>query len=108
MKVTPAMFAALCCCLACGAQKTAQKEQRVTRDELGNSWPFTLSEGTLTCPGGQEVVFTANGQTYPINAVAASSKKYAEIDAIWAADPLAPGTRKDIGPLMARGAKLCE
>ena len=53
---------------------TMQREVKITREELGNSWPFTASEGTLACHGG-EVVFTANSKTYAVNGMTASSKK---------------------------------
>ena len=107
MRAALAMVAVLCFGVACTAQKTTEKEAKVTRDEFGNSWPFTVLEGTLACQDGQEVVFTANSQTYAVNGLAASSEKYAEIHAIWADNPLAPGTRKDIGPILDRGTKLC-
>lgn len=106
MRAAPVMVAVLCS-IACTAQQQQKKEVKITREEVGNPWPFTVSEGTLACREGQEVVFTANNQTYALNSLAASSKKYAEIDAIWDANPLAPGTRKDIAPIIDRGAKLC-
>jgi hypothetical protein len=50
-------------------------------------------------------VFTANSHSCAVNGMAISSQKYADIDAIWAADPLAPGTHKDLGPIIDRGSK---
>ena len=52
-------------------------------------------------------MFTANSQTYAVNGMAASSKKYAEIEAIWDANPMAPAMRKDMGAILDRGTKLC-
>jgi hypothetical protein len=40
--------------------------------------------------------------------MAVSSKKYAELEAIWDANPMAPATRKDMEAIVDRGTKLCQ
>jgi hypothetical protein len=76
---------------------------KVTRGEYGKSWPFAVSSGRLRCEGAGAVVFTAGGQDYALNGMAAD--RYASIDSVWKAgeDP-----DVDAGPIIARGLTLCE
>jgi hypothetical protein len=86
-------------------------EVRITKQEFGTKWPFTVDEGTLACKGKSsfgEVIFTANGKTYAINGTAKGTKKYLSIDEIWADNPSVSGVKKDIGPIIERGLKLCQ
>jgi hypothetical protein len=89
----------------------APNEIRIARQDFGNAWPFTVEEGVLSCKGKGgvgEVVLTANGTTYALNGVAKGTKKYRPIDDIWAENPSLAGTKKDIGPIIERGLKLCK
>ena len=98
-----------------GGSSTAQpklspNETKISKQEFGNDWPFTVDEGILACKGSGgvgEVVFTANGASYAVNGVAKGTKKYRPIEEVWAENPTVPGTKKNIGPIIERGLKLC-
>lgn len=83
----------------------------VSRDQLGDEWPFTVDSGMVACDGANgvgEVTFTAEGTTYAVNGLAIQTGQYAEIDTIWADDPTIPGAKKSIGPIIDLGLALCE
>jgi Protein of unknown function (DUF2511) len=85
-------------------------EIKISKQDFGNDWPFTVSEGVLACKGSGgagEVVFTANGASYAVNGVAKGTKKYRPIEEVGAENPSLPGTKKNIGPIIERGLKLC-
>lgn len=85
-------------------------EAEVSREELGAKWPLTVDRGVLSCNGSNgvgQVIFTAGGKTYAVNGLARGMKKYPPVDEIWADNPSGPGPKKDIGPLIDRGLKLC-
>jgi hypothetical protein len=86
-------------------------EVKITKQEFGTKWPLTVDEGVLACKGRGgvgEVVFTTNGKTYAVNGIAKGTKKYIPIDEIWANNPSVSGLKKDIGPIIERGLKLCQ
>lgn len=91
----------------------------ITRAEYGEAWPFTVESGVLKGnPTGRklsdgtelaEVTFATGGKTYYVNGIAKGTRRYAELDDIWAADSSAPkelALRKNIGPIIDRGLKL--
>jgi hypothetical protein len=89
----------------------------VTRHEYGSRWPFTVSEGVLTCRDSgvtagatemKEVLFTADGITYALNGYAKGRRSYQDVTAIWADDPAIPGAKKDIGPIINRALNSAE
>jgi hypothetical protein len=85
-------------------------EEKITKQEFGDKWPFTVGEGVLSCRGANgtgQVLFTANSKTYAVNGLARGTKMYASADEIWADNPFGPGPKKDIGPVIERGLKLC-
>lgn len=84
---------------------------RITKDEYGDDWPFTVSEGVLEGAGSGglgEVLFTADGVTYAVNGTAKQTGKYVDIEKIWADDPALEGLKKNIGPIVDRGLGLCK
>ncbi|MDQ3373192.1 MAG: YebY family protein [Acidobacteriota bacterium] len=86
-------------------------EVKITKQEFGAAWAFTVDEGVLSCKGSNgigEVLFMANGKTYAVNGTAKGTKKYLPIDDIWAADPSITGAKKNISPFIERGLKLCQ
>lgn len=94
--------------ISCSSDSSGLK---ITRDEYGESWPLTVSEGYLDCRGLNEIVFTVqNGKTYAVNGSAKSNKEYADIIEIWKVDSSYndPAIRKDISPLIERGLELCK
>ncbi len=89
----------------------SSSEVKITNQEFGSAWAFTVDEGILSCRGSKgigEVLFTANGKTYAVNGTAKGSKKYLSIDDIWVADPSISGAKKNISPFIERGLKLCQ
>ena len=102
--------------VACSPQRPVQpllpqNQIKISRQEFGEDWPFTLDEGILACKGGGgagEVVFTANGASYAVNGVAKGTKKYRPIEEVWADNSSLPGTKKNIGSIIERGLKLCQ
>lgn len=98
--------------LAAGCSTTPNV--RITRQEYGDQWPFTVDEGVLSCKkigyvGNvelHEVLFTTNGVTYAVNGTARSNKAYADVREIWADDQYSIGPKKNIGPIIDRGLSL--
>ena len=86
-------------------------EVKITKQEFGEAWAFTVDEGILSCKGSYgigEVLFMANGKIYAVNGTAKGTKKYLPIDDIWAADPKIAGAKKNIGAFIEKGLKLCQ
>ena len=52
-------------------------------------------------------MFTTKGSSYAVNGVAKATNKYRPIEEVWAENPSLPGTKKNIGPIINRGLKLC-
>jgi hypothetical protein len=100
---------AVCLCVGCGG--SGDEPGAVSKAELGEEWPFTVSEGVIHCEGSGgvgAVTFEANGTTYAVNGFAKDQDVGADIEEIWADDPTAPGLKKNIGPIIDRGLALCE
>jgi hypothetical protein len=73
-------------------------------------WPFTVSEGTLTCTnlrGLEALTLTSNGITYALNEAAKGAGSYPAIDPIWRADPDVPGSRINIAEVIDHARTLC-
>ncbi len=106
MSRIPAIIAVLC-----GTVAVTGAEEKVTKREIGKSWPFTVNEGVLACDGSKgfgAVTFRASGVTYAVNGIAMGRKRYADVDKIWEADPSGHAPRKNIGEIIDRGLKLCK
>jgi hypothetical protein len=74
---------------------------------MGKQWPLTVDSGTLSCDGSDgvgSVTFETGGKLYAVNGLARQDG-YADITPIWA--KAGYGLRKNIGPLIDRGLKLC-
>lgn len=105
------LFLALAGCTEFSADKLSGNEVRITKQEYGGAWPFTVDEGVLACKGSGglgAVVFTVNGRTYGVNGIARGGKRYEDIDQIWANHPSNPGAKKNMSPITERGLKLCQ
>lgn len=90
---------------------------KVTKQEFGKDWAFSVDEGVLSCNGKNGiggVIFAANGKTYAVNGVAKSTKEYLPIEDIWLDDPQwanipeMKGVKIDIGPFIKKGLELCK
>lgn len=89
---------------------------KITKDEYGEKWPFTVSEGVIgyeaLSVNGKTlaiITFTAEGKTYPLNGIARSRSKergYHDIDSIWRDNPKIQGAKIDIFPIIDRGFTL--
>jgi hypothetical protein len=84
--------------------------------ELGDSWPFTVSEGVVSCVGRGGIgfaIFTApDGTRYALNGLAKAPDimtryNLHQIDAIWRRNPEVPELRINIGPAIDRALELC-
>lgn len=85
----------------------------ITQTELGDQWPFTVSQGILECIPPGIVIFHVNNKIYAVNGLA-SSRGYAKIDEIWREDPTKPGkwqagliTKVDLTNIIKKGLDLC-
>ena len=85
----------------------------ITQTELGEQWPFTVSQGILECIPPGIVTFHANDKIYAVNGLA-SSRGYAKIDEIWQEDPAKQGkwqvgliTKMDLTNIIKKGLDLC-
>lgn len=100
--VVPLAFLAAC---SGGGQ-----EATVTKSDMGAEWPLTVDEGTLQCEGSGgvgQVTIEVDGTTYAVNGSAKGNEANEAIDPIWA-DGTTPGLKKDIGPLIQEGLRLCK
>jgi hypothetical protein len=82
------------------------KSRRISKQELGKDYPFTTSEGNISCKNGA-VFFTTGSQTYAVNGTAKSLTPYKPIDEIWADDPNIKGAKIDISKVIQIGLELC-
>lgn len=91
----------------------AKVPNSISRADMGVQWPLTVNEGRLTCIGSGHagaVVFVApDGTNYALNGTASSQLAHVtNIQKITADDPrLGPDVKKDVGPLIHRGLRLC-
>jgi len=86
----------------------AAEPGHVSRATMGEDWPLTVDSGTLRCEGDAVTFETTDGDIYAVNGTAKTTTDYPDIDAIWADDPALAGLKKNIGPLIDQGLKLCE
>jgi len=117
-RFAPGLAIAVAFSTGCGGG-TSANSAHVSKVEMGEDWPLTVDEGTLRCDGPGWVTFEASDSTYAVNGAAkghseANGLGWADADEIWAEDsalagvPGMAGTKKNIGPLIDRGLKLCE
>lgn len=78
----------------------------LSKRQYGKAWPLTVASGTVAC-SNNEVTFTARGIRYAVNGTAMMRHRGADIRRIWRRDPVIPGARVDISPIIDRGLALC-
>lgn len=77
----------------------------VSRESMGDKWPFTVKDGYLRCQG-EAILFDSNGKTYAVNGTAKGRNLGRDLHEIWAASPEYKGVkgmesvRKSVGPLI--------
>jgi len=81
---------------------------RVTKEEYGERWPFTVDEGYLDCKGFREVIFRVGRKEYGLSGEAVGAEKYLNIDPIWREDPQMKGTKIIVTPLVQKGLGICK
>ena len=89
---------------ACGGGEWEGTEDPgyITQAELGEAWPFEVSEGVLRCRGNGAIEFWApDDKVYALNAVAEHTGGESMFE-ILAEDPENPGTFKSLGPIFER------
>lgn len=76
------------------------KTNRITQEQYGEKWPFTIAEAKLDCTSSGVITLWANEKTYAIND-SSNSQGYNKIDEILkgGADPL---------PIINKGRSLCK
>jgi Protein of unknown function (DUF2511) len=85
--------------------------QVVHRGDFGKKWPLTVDSGVLRCEGDANygaVTLQVDDKVYALNAPAATKKLGRPVSDIWANDPEAPGSKKEVGLLVSTGLRLCE
>ena len=82
-----------------------KRTERVSRQQLGDEWPFTVDDGIIQAEAGVSVTFKARGDVYAVNGLA-KGQGFKDIEPIWADDP-ETGLKKNIGPIIDRGLALC-
>jgi hypothetical protein len=83
------------------------KGRFVTRQELGDKWPFTVDSGYVDCPDGISAIFRTGNTEYGLNGMA-TSRGFAEPDAIRKSDPSIPGAMISIGPMIDLARQQCK
>ena len=86
----------------------------ITQTELGDQWPFTVSQGILECIPPGIVTFRVKDKVYAVNGLA-SSRGYTKIDGIWQEDPKKQHgqwrvgliTKMDLTNIIKKGLDLC-
>ena len=73
-------------------------------------WPLTVPAGRLLCePGRAAIVVTPDGRRFQLNGTASAERyRTRPLEEIWQVNPDIPGTRVNIGPMIARALRLCE
>jgi hypothetical protein len=85
---------------------------KVTRQDFGDKWPFTVNEGELGCKQtdiGQALLFKTGGVSYAINGTALTKRMGVDIHEgnVWAADPKDGSLKKDISPIIDKAREAC-
>jgi hypothetical protein len=86
--------------------------RKITKQELGNSWPFSVDEGIIGCENSA-IYFEANDKKYPINGVAKSIYMN-DINEIWLLDDelnkieKTQMWRKDLSKILELGKAECK
>jgi len=93
--------------MACGQPSSPSPAGiQVTRAQYGDRWPFTIESGYLDCIPPGAVVFRSQSGAYAVNGLA-ESRGFADVDPIWRDDPVNPGLKINIGPMIDLGLQQC-
>ena len=100
--------------MAVYAAKDSSRPAVLTKQKLGNAWPFTTESAVVGCESGRLYVLT-NGQKYALNGSATGArtpdgkKMYGDLDEVWLPDPAnGPGGHKSLTAVMDAAQKECD
>lgn len=84
----------------------------ISAEEFGADWPFTTEEMHLQCLPGNAVVVTdpETGRMYGVNGAASGKARALGLEPlgqVWADSKSIPGTKVDVGEVVAAGLALC-
>lgn len=85
--------------------------QLLKSSDLGDLWPLTVSEATVTCRPGGAVVLTAGGTDFAVNGTAMTMyKSMTRItdSGLWRDATTGAGPKVNIGPIIDIGLDLCD
>lgn len=109
MKTKITLFLTVILVAGCTTPEKKETGKKITRQEWGASWPFTVDEVYLDCDGFS-VTVKANGTTYAVNGRAKDQGMGSDLASIWAVDTSYHDSsiKKDIGSIIDAGLKICE
>lgn len=95
------------------AQSALAGIELISKEQLGEDWPFTTEEMHLSCLAGGAVVVmdVETAEMYPVNGVAiGQSKRNAmkPLSDIWLDDPEIQGAKISVSRIIESGLKLCK
>ncbi|MFC8731561.1 DUF2511 domain-containing protein [Luteimicrobium sp. NPDC057192] len=73
----------------------------------GETWPLTVDKVSVLCPGNNQLVIAAGGQSYAVNGLAKQTGEYDDIFDIWKDDPDNPGAKLDLTPVQELAESIC-
>jgi hypothetical protein len=98
-KLSSAFFAALV------LASCSQEALKVTEEEFGDSWPFTVPSGAIFCDGPGAIFYT-NDKAFALNG-AANMQGYLTIDRISRSDPNSPMEKMPSAALLQKAIDFC-
>ncbi len=95
------------------AQSALAGIELISKEQLGEGWPFTTEEMHLSClAGGAVVVMDVDtAEMYPVNGVANGQAKrnaMKPLSDIWLDDPDISGVKISLSRVINLGLKLCK
>lgn len=94
--------------IACGKQ---HQGQLITKEELGNKWPFSIEKGYVYKTDANHLIFeTEDGTKYAVNGMArnwlkSSKYNYKDIEEIWLIEDKEASSRKSLEDIFEIGEK---
>lgn len=95
------------------AQSALAGIELISKEQLGEDWPFTAEEMHLSClAGGAVVVMDVDtAEMYPVNGMANSQAKrnaMKPLAEIWLDNPEIEGAKISVNRIIERGLELCK
>ncbi len=85
--------------------------KKITAEEFGAAWPFTVDEGTVRCERSGATVFIADGTIYALNTTARMGRDAVKGEALWKITREQPGNPQafmSVSPIEEIGESLCK